>query len=108
VCCNSIRSDHFYPRRLFRVVPTGKTDRQTKIERDREREDNCVHKSACLVACQIGREGEQKTKNKKGVGDEKRDRDREDCGAVILERERERVSSLSVAVSPNRERGSGS
>jgi len=103
LCCNSIRSDHFYPRRLFRVVPTGKTDRQTKIERDREREDNCVHKSACLVACQIGREGEQKTKNKKGVGDEKRDRDREDCGAVILEREREYHLFLLLCLPTERE-----
>ncbi len=60
-----------------------------------------MHKSACLVACQIGKEGKQKTKNEKGVGDEKRDRDREDCGAVISERV---SSSLSVAVSPNRER----
>lgn len=42
-----------------------------------------------------GRKAKKKTKNEKGVGDEKRDRDREDCGA-------ERVSSLSVAVSPNR------
>lgn len=58
-----------------------------------------MHKSACLVACQTGKEGKQKTKNKKGVGDEKRDR--EDCGAVISERV---SSSLSVAVSPNRER----
>lgn len=45
-----------------------------------------------------GRKAKKKTKNEKGVGDEKRDRDREDCGAVISER----VSSPSVAVSPNR------
>lgn len=89
LCCNSTRSDHFYPKIDTSPIQSSsdRKDRQTKIERDRERADNCVHKSACLVACQIGRKGEQKTKNKKGVGDEKRDRDREDCGAVISERE---------------------
>lgn len=106
LCCNSIRSDHFYPKIDTSPIKScsDRKDRQTdtKIERDREREDNCVHKSACLVACQIGREGKRKTKNKKGVGDEKRDRDREDCGAVISERES--IVSFCCCVSQQRER----
>lgn len=56
-----------------------------------------------MLGCMSDRQGRrQKTKNEKRVGDEKRDRDRdrEDCGAVISQR----VSSLYVAVSPSSER----